>query len=507
MPEFPPEIYLAIFSFLDARSLTSCQQVCQSFLALINEMVALEYTKELARHGYVDHAAALPLPYRLDQLREHNNAWNKLDGVWSNSIPKLPVDSRVLSGNVLGRSGAPGSLVFTRLSSSSRFVRQKEWSVPLPGSHICSFGIDSSQNLLVLVEWPREPNPSFQIHLCSMSSGKAHELASVPILKYPHNVPEYMIFISIQISGDHLGIEFRDNDATPQLVIWNWKTGHEELYLIGNEIRSFAFLTERHVIVAASTDTELRLLVVDFIAESSEQTFVTNMTHYLALHLPNLYPSPILVHFTIRCDPSPAWPNQDDSIPFHVHPDEILYPVALTMVQGLLEQYWIIILIPRRTLLAQLRHFLTRTKEVEWSAWGPEGTRILDFRKRAGRDVVWATFGSRFIAFDDKYVDVDVYDFNQMSLKRELSSRCSLQYGDPNEILRPPVGQDDPTMLVIDETVLPSDSLIFQEEVRTSLPFRARTVPTTFEREHYCPLLCSLDNIIVVSSEYHVFTL
>ncbi|KAK0239766.1 hypothetical protein EDD85DRAFT_823243 [Armillaria nabsnona] len=423
----------------------------------------------------------------------------------ASSIPKHPVDFRVLSGNVLGRSGAPGSLVFTRLPSSGHFVRQKEWSVPLPGSHICSFGIDSSQNMLVLVEWPREPNPSFQIHLWSMSSGKAHELASVPILKYPHNVPEYMMSFSIQISGDHLGIQFRDNDTTSQLVIWNWKTGHKELCLIGNEIRSFAFLTERHVIVAASTDTELRLLVVDFIAESSEQTLVTNVTHYLALHLPNLHPSPILVRFTIRYDPSPAWPNQDDSIPFHVHPDEILYPVALDMVQGL-EEYWIIILIPRRTLLAQLRHFLTRTKEVEWSAWGPEGTRILDFRKRAGRRVVWATFGSRFVAFDVNRAEIDVYDFNQTTLKRKLSSGCPLQYGNPNEILRPPVGQDDPTMFVIDETVLPSDSLIFQEEVRTSLPFRARTVPAILERKHYPSLMCSLDNIVVVFSEYHVFT-
>ncbi|PBK78537.1 hypothetical protein ARMSODRAFT_1078075 [Armillaria solidipes] len=511
MPEFPPEIFLTIFSFLDARGLTSCQQVCQSFLALINEMVALEYTKELARHGYVDHAVALlPLPYRLDQLREHSNAWNRLDGsTWSEIVSNFPF-SQEFSGNVLARRDVPGGpIVFTRLPSSSRSVGQKEWSIPFKsGLDNFQFGMDSSQDLLVLVESEREPNPSFQFRLLFMSSGKAHELASIPILKYAHNVPAHGVVFAMHISGDHLGVEFGYNHVTTadsEIVIWNWKTGHKELYLTGREIYSFAFLTEKHVVVAVSTGTELRLLVVDFIAESSEQirVTVTNMTHYLTLRLPNLHLSHILSGFTIRCDPSPAWPNQDDSIPFHVHPDEILYPVTLLMGEGL-GRYRIIILIPRRTLLAQLRHFVTGTKEVEWSAWGPEGTRILDFRKRAGRHVAWATFGSRFVAFDNDRLEINVYDFNQMTLRREQSSGCPLQYGNPNEILRPPVNQDDPTMLVINDAVL---SLIFQEVVRTSLPFRARTVPTTLERKQYFPLMCSPDNIIIVASEYHIFTL
>ncbi len=258
-------------------------------------------------------------------------------------------------------------------------------------------------------------------------------------------------------------------------------------------------MTEKHVVVAVSTGTELRLLVVDFIAESSKQirVSVTNITRYLVLRLPNLHPSPILSGFTIRCDPSPAWPNQDDSIPFHLHPDENLYPVTLLMGQGI-GRYRIIILIPRRTLLAQLRHFVTGSKEVKWSAWGPEGTRILDFRKRASRHAVWATFGSGFVAFDNDCLEINVYDFNQMTLRREQSSGCPLQCGNPNEILRPLVNQDDPTMLAIDDAVLPLDSLIFQEVVRTSLPFRARTVPITLERKHYFPLLCSLDNILVM---------
>ncbi len=72
--------------------LSPLSQVCQSFLALINEMVALENTKELARLGYIDHAVALlPLPYRLDQLREHRNAWNRLNGsTWSEIVSNFP---------------------------------------------------------------------------------------------------------------------------------------------------------------------------------------------------------------------------------------------------------------------------------------------------------------------------------------------------------------------------------------------------------------------------------
>ncbi len=117
-------------------------------------MVPYEYDKELARLGYVGHAAPLPLLSRLDQLREHNNAWDKLDCVWSKRVPKIPGPQK-LSGNVLARVNASGRLVFTRFPSSSRSIGRKEWSVPLPGSQICVSGMDPSQDLFVLAESPR----------------------------------------------------------------------------------------------------------------------------------------------------------------------------------------------------------------------------------------------------------------------------------------------------------------------------------------------------------------
>ncbi|PBK77398.1 hypothetical protein ARMSODRAFT_949316 [Armillaria solidipes] len=512
MPAFPTELFLVIFSFLDARGLIACRQACQFFLALIDETVALVYTIELARHGHVDHAAAPPSTDRLSQLREHNDAWNKLDGAWSDTIPMHPGRLWELFGNVLAQHSGSGSLIFTQLPSSTRFIERKEWSVPLSGLHIRDFGMDPSQNLLVLIEsprWGRNPNPSYQFHLWCMSSGKAHGLASVPILKHAQKVPDHGMSHTIQISGDHVGVEFHSSHAAKELVVWNWKTGRKELYLTGHKISSFAFLAEKHVVIAMADDTNLRLLVVDFIAESSEQTCVKDVSHCLALRLPDLHPSTTVVSLTVRCDPSPAWPNQDDSIPFHVHPDEILYPVVLLTAQ----QNYIMIFIPRRTLLAQFHHFLEGTKEVEWPAWGPKGTRILDCWNQGANmmQLIWAcnTFGSRFVAFDIDEEEIDVYDFNQMTLKRELGSGCPSQYGNPNETLWPPVNQEDPTMFAIDETIIPSSSLIFQQEVRTSLPFRVRAVPTALGTGHISAM-CSQDNIIVVntsSREYRIFTL
>ncbi|KAG7450677.1 uncharacterized protein BT62DRAFT_529398 [Guyanagaster necrorhizus] len=515
MPALPTELFLVIFSFLDARNLITCRQVCQLFLALIDETVALVYTIELDRHGHVDNSSVLPSTDRLDRLREHNAAWNKLDGAWSGDIPKFQGHVWELFGNVLAQHSGSGSLVFTQLPSSTRFIEQKEWSVSLSGLPIRDFGMDPSQDLLVLIEtsrWGRNPNPSFQLHLWSMSSGKAHVYASVPVLKHAQKVPDHGMSYTIQVSGDYLGVEFNGNNAPKELVVWNWKTGRKELYLTGNEICSFAFLTENHILVAVSNNTELCLFIVDFIAESSEQTRINDVTYHLALRLPDLHPSTTLVSLTVRCDPSPTWPNQDDSILFHVHPDEILYPVALCTAQG----NHIMIFIPRRILLAQLHHLYVGTKEVEWSAWGPQGTRILDCWNQANVSLVWAcnTFGSRFVAFDVDQEEIDVYDFNQMTLKRELGSGCPSQYGNPNEILWPPVNQEDPTMFVIDDTVVPLDSLIFQQEVRTSLPFRARAIPTALGTGRFSAM-CSQDNIIVVNAnsvlltgrEYRVFTL
>ncbi|KAK0233045.1 hypothetical protein IW262DRAFT_43295 [Armillaria fumosa] len=510
MPAFPTELFLVIFSFLDARSLIACRQVCQIFLALIDETVALVYTIELARHGHVDYAPAPPSADRLSQLRIHNDAWNKLDGAWNDTIPMHPGRLWELFGNVLAQHSGSGSLIFTQLPSSTRFIERKEWSIPLSGLHIRDFGMDPSQSLLVLIEsprWVRNPNPSYQFHLWCMSSGKAHGLASVPILKHAQKVPDHGMSHTIQISGDHVGVEFHSSHGAKELVVWNWKTGRKELYLTGHEIGSFAFLTEKHVVITMADDTNLRLLVVDFIAESSEQTCVEDVFHCLALRLPDLHPSSTVASLTIRCDPSPAWPNQDDSIPFHVHPDEILYPVALLTAQ----HNYIMIFIPRRTLLAQFHHFLEGTREVEWPAWGPKGTRILDCLNQANVSPVWAcnTFGSRFVAFDVDEEEIDVYDFNQMTLKRELGSGCPSQYGNPNETLWPPVNQEDPTMFAVDETVIPSSSLLFQQEVRTSLPFRARAVPTALGTGLFSAM-CSQDNIIVVntsSREYRIFTL
>ncbi len=67
----------------------------------------------------------------------------------------------------------------------------------------------------------------------------------------------------------------------------------------------------------------------------------------------------------------------------------------------------------------------------------------------------------------------------------------------PNEILRPLVNQDDPTMLAIDDAVLPLDSLISKKSSGRRYHFGPGQSPSLLKEKHYFPLLCSLDNIIV----------
>lgn len=163
-----------------------------------------------------------------------------------------------LFGGVLALGLVEGNQVrglsFTQLPSAvgSRFREERTWVHSELEVDIRDFGMDPSQDLLVLISVALHgsvichhpcvsltshihraighPEMEFRLHLRSLSTGKNHPYATDGVLSCRPEVYNMESGFVIQVMGDYVGVlfhpplrpgfVFRD-----QLFIWNWKTG------------------------------------------------------------------------------------------------------------------------------------------------------------------------------------------------------------------------------------------------------------------------------------------
>ena len=157
----------------------------------------------------------------------------------------------VLYGGVLAQTMADGALVCHQLPSELRSIEEKSWSIgPFTGIPIRDFGMDPSEDVLVLIEninnagyvvgfskvgeyvihyknriiLPNNTNIYHRLHLRSLSSGKSHPLAlRCPILELPHlKGIDLDHNYSIEVSGNIIVLLIAGAQA--QIAIWDWKT-------------------------------------------------------------------------------------------------------------------------------------------------------------------------------------------------------------------------------------------------------------------------------------------
>lgn len=133
-----------------------CVQVCRLFGSIIQDNAVLQYKIELVVAGMDDGPPSTLGPAeRLQMLKRHQEAWRTLGFSDETTIPMLRGEVWELYGGVLAQARGPQALSFRQLPSVLRGVQEKEWSLEDLGFEIRDFGMDPSQELLVVIQKPR----------------------------------------------------------------------------------------------------------------------------------------------------------------------------------------------------------------------------------------------------------------------------------------------------------------------------------------------------------------
>lgn len=192
------------------------------------------------------YGSALTITDRRKRLAEHQAAWRDLRWRSEEVVPMLHGGVWELYGGVLAQGKERETLVFKQIPSQIKDIEGKEWEINL-GFRIRDFGIDPSQDLLVVIEHPNVKyvlwvsscrilltcltcSGMYRIHLLALSTGKKHPKANDATMVFRSPEPERITF-AIQVCEEYLGILFigTADDSESVLLIWNWHTGTVEL--------------------------------------------------------------------------------------------------------------------------------------------------------------------------------------------------------------------------------------------------------------------------------------
>ncbi|KAI0772792.1 hypothetical protein BD413DRAFT_34230 [Trametes elegans] len=513
----PPELLTGILLQLDLQSLLRCRQVCTLLKDLMDQDVRLQYQVELGAAGMEDGPpGTLTAAERLRMLKARQAAWDRLAWTSREEIPMCQGGVWELYGGVLAQGEGSRTLVFRQLPSAIRGIQEREWRLEDVGVNIRDFGMDPAQDLLLIIENRIERNSmTCSAHFKSLSTGEAHPSAPRPAV-LTHVPQRGRYSYTIQIAKELVGILMTSSDEDhSEFVIWNWKTGHRRLCMIGSDLSSFAFLTSRYILLTSLPTMELddnnvfhgddpRLLVIDLdrMSDQCELEF-SDLDYLCAFHYPALADNFATISMSIRSDPAPDWkPDPALKVPFHVARQERLFVTTLWVVEGNMHILPFISLVPSSTFLSCIRTIAPEEtgRVFEWSEWGPAGSRLIPApptHTSVWVCYVWGTTFAMSIRQGSQRVILTL-DFNQYAVRRALAEEARVAAAGQLEDDRPFIAVTD------DREFRPAN--IFKEEVRTALPHVMRkTPPFSAEGEgHFDAVMISEDSLVMVSSQSHI---
>jgi hypothetical protein len=259
-------------------------------------------------------------------------------------------------------------------------------------------------------------------------------------------------------------------------------------------IRSFAYLTDRYIIVAThvSPPNELQpnLLVFDLTTGPFSRGELETSLYICSFLCPSPGPWTVALDIGIQSDPPPSYmPDLDLSVPFFTDRQNRLFVVTIKLTNGFFIETFVIF-IPSSTLTEYIATLSCheRRRCVPWEAWGPKGTRMMP---SPGHSSVWVcyVYGMRFVASHGGRgtgTTIHVYDFNPLSIKRAVAAGRE---------------SNENTTYITTTTSLDTSGK-FEDVVTTSLPFRVSrlSVETTaaVDGGNFGAVMCSEDNLIIV---------
>lgn len=197
---------------------------------------------------------------------------------------------------------------------------------------------------------------------------------------------------------------------------------------------------------------------------------------------------------SVRSDPAPTWePHPSLNVPFYTARLERLFVITLWVAEGA-NIYTLLLFVPSSTFNTRLKVSTKQRRRLSWDEWGPTGSRMI--MAPSGHSMIWVcyVFGMSFIApfrtleTQDPPVGpkaVQIFDFNQLSLRRDAASMNDAE-SQVTHIIQ------GPSSLVLGG--------IFPKPILTSLPYRWRALSVPHHPDHaFNAVMLSEDSIVTVT--------
>lgn len=261
-----------------------------------------------------------------------------------------------------------------------------------------------------------------------------------------------------------------------------------------------AFLSERYLMLGVVRfDTEASLVIVDFVAEASEQRELDAVENAFTFHFPRLAENTFIPNMQIRSDPAPIWtPDPKLAVPFFTARHNRLYVISLVLVNG--NFLTILFYALGNTFLSLIKQAGGQgNKQFSWDRWGPEGSRLIIPRRALSPTWVCYVYGTRCVSTrrQSRTKRVCLYDFNQLALR--WSKQQDARMSDINNAVEDD-GLEGCLVCVTAPTRFEAGE-IFEEDVETRLGYRMGywTVPGVTPGMSL-EAMCSEDGLVLVVS-------
>ncbi|KAG1748360.1 uncharacterized protein EDB91DRAFT_1344906 [Suillus paluster] len=280
---FPVEILLDIFSYLDAYELVRARKVCNDIRQVIDSSSELLYLIDLKYFN------TLPDPLldsdstigtRRKLLQQSETAWQKAEYSKMNHIP-VPYPPELIgwSGGILGLpSESHEQITFVQPALSDKHTHAAKWeqrSCKIDSTVLMGYRCSPAQDLVVILSRATsgESHP-YDVAFRSLSEDKAHPEAAVAVAKALDNQVDMALsdpFNPKQVLfGDYYGLLSKrahkaGGGVVDFLQIWNWKSKDAfqclEVFDVACNVHNFGFLTNDKLLVITPREIMMYSLV------------------------------------------------------------------------------------------------------------------------------------------------------------------------------------------------------------------------------------------------------
>ncbi|KAF5355885.1 hypothetical protein D9756_004100 [Leucocoprinus leucothites] len=352
---FPLELIDRVLCNLDLRSLLKCKEVCKELKEHVERAKGIQSIMELEIYGQEMNPDNDWSATKVSQcLRQYQSTWEKPNWTDRDGDPiTAPMENGglwELSGGVLAQTDEDGHFHFRKFPSTTRHIQQETWDIIPDIPDICDFGMDPGQDLLVWITAPTPVLPTLSLYVRTLRMGDRHPLAREQVICYDHYLVRDYWSYSIKIMQDYIGLlahyrptlDVIDGVGRTEFMIWNWKEGKLELDLLTPRTQSFAFVPNRHVVLADLCDgpfgedeTEIYLTLIDFRAEGATKKSLGEVRNAIKLCYPIRAEDTVYSELDISSDPAPGWtPGKDDKSPFYVAKENRVFAVTIVAITG-----------------------------------------------------------------------------------------------------------------------------------------------------------------------------